>query len=107
MNAQGSHGKLKLAAALRVVNDSAYASATVLQTSQQFNKLQKVVDDAMRERRNADADVLRNIRQRRDKYVMECSPPALNFVREVQSFSIHIENKITVITQSLQDPNFD
>ena len=96
---------LEFSALLSVVTDSAFVGATALQTSQQFDDLQKAVDAALRGKQIIDVDILTNIRRRRDEFVMECMPQASTFVREVQSFGIEFERAITVTTQSLQVPN--
>lgn len=98
-------GELENSAVVDTLTESALTGATACQTLQHFDSLQKAVDDATKARRIIDADILREIRKRRDEFVVECLPQALNFVREVQSFGIHFERVLAAITQSLRDPN--
>ena len=106
MDASGScDGTIKSSELQDLFTKSAVAGATALETKQQFEDLIKAVDDALKGRRIIDADILRNIRKRRDEFAMDCLPQALAFLREVQSFGIQFDEEIADITQSLQDPN--
>ena len=100
MAAEGGDEGLNYRALFGAVTDSAYAGVTALQTKQDFEDLQKAVDGAIEGRRIIDPDILARIGKRRDKYVTDCLPQALTFLRDVQNFGIEFDRVITD-----QDPN--